>query len=145
MTVCILDGRGGGMGAAMAERLRGLPEGCRLLCLGTNPFAAQRMAEASGGVAVSAPDEVLAALADADILLGTAGILNAGALKGELSAEAAAAVARSPAKKFILPMNRCGLYVAGVADRPAAELIAELCNTVWAEITAAQKRGCPEV
>lgn len=145
MTVCILDGRGGGMGAAMAERLRGLPDGCSLLCLGTNPFAAQRMAEASGGVAVYEPGEVLAALADADILLGTAGILNAGALKGELSAEVAAAVARSSAKKYILPMNRCGLYVAGVADRPAAELIAELCDAVRAEITAARRRGLSEV
>lgn len=145
MTLCILDGRGGGMGVALAEGLRDLPKDIRLLCLGTNSVAAQRMAAASGGRAVYLPHEVLAALAEADYLLGTAGILNAGALKGELSAEVAAAVAQSPAKKYILPMNRCGLYVAGVADRPAAELIEELCNAVRMEIGAARMRGSAEV
>ncbi|MBR3691443.1 MAG: DUF3842 family protein [Clostridia bacterium] len=130
MVLCVLDGQGGGLGTAIAAGIADLREGHSLFCLGTNRAAAERMAAACGGTALWEKAAVLERISGADYILGTAGILNAGSMKGELTAEIASAVAASPAKKLILPMNRCGLYVAGVGNCPAAELIDCLCGAL---------------
>ena len=140
MTVCVLDGQGGGMGAAAAERLRSLLPRHRLLCLGLTACAAERMREASGGEAVTGEEGILSALAEADYLIGTAGILNAGSMKGDVSARIASACAASHARKIIVPMNRCGLAVAGVRELPAAELIREACEMLLCEIRREERR-----
>jgi hypothetical protein len=49
-----------------------------------------------------------------DYILGSVAILAADSMLGEITAPMAAAVARSPAKKVLLPLNRCGILVAGV-------------------------------
>ena len=140
MTVCVLDGQGGGMGAAAAERLRALLPRHRLLCLGLTETAASRMRDASGGEAVTGEKNILSALAEADFLLGTAGILNAGSMKGDVTERIAAACATSPARKVIIPMNRCGLAVAGVAELSASELIREACDLLISEIQKEERR-----
>lgn len=125
--LCLLDGRGGGMGTAMAERMHRLCPHVRAVCISPNPEAADRMALACEGTAVADTAEAAELLCRADVIMGTAGILSAGSMQGQWPAGLAAAVASSPARKFILPMNRCGIYVAGVEGRTAAELMDELC------------------
>lgn len=51
----------------------------------------------------------------ADIIVGSIGIISANAMLGELSPAMAAAIGESDAVKILIPLNRCGLRVAGVA------------------------------
>jgi hypothetical protein len=50
----------------------------------------------------------------ADIILGPIGILAADSLLGEITPKMAIAVSRSPARKILIPINKCNYFVAGV-------------------------------
>ena len=59
----------------------------------------------------------------ADVILGPLGIVIADALMGEISPAMAAAVGQSPAKKILVPMNQCDIWVAGVTEAPVSRLL----------------------
>jgi hypothetical protein len=52
-----------------------------------------------------------------DLIAGPIGIIVANAMLGELTPAMASAVSGSPAKKVLVPMEQCQVYVAG--GRPA--------------------------
>ena len=61
----------------------------------------------------------------ADVIVGVAGILHANAMMGEISPAIAAAVSLSEGQKVLVPLERCGLCIAGVGRQPLDSLIRE--------------------
>ena len=68
----------------------------------------------------------------ADIIVGVVGILHANAMLGEISPAVALAVGLSDAHKVLIPLERCGLTIAGVARQPLDALIADAAARVAA-------------
>ena len=68
----------------------------------------------------------------ADVITGPAGILAANAMMGEITPSMALAVTQSAAQKILVPMNRCGIQMAGVEDLPLSEYIARAADLVAA-------------
>lgn len=131
----IVDGQGGGLGRSMILSVRQrLGSTVEIYALATNEYAAGRMSEVGADEACFREEQVQSQCANMDIIMGTAGILNAGSMKGELTCRIAAAVACSKAKKIIIPMNKCGLFIAGTGVKTASDMIDEaadmLCNIV---------------
>ena len=58
---------------------------------------------------------MIVACREADVILGPMGIVMADALLGEVTPAMAAAVARSRARRILIPMDQCNTAVAGLA------------------------------
>ena len=124
MTILVMDGQGGRIGALLIEKLRaeGLGTEHKLLAVGTNALATAAMMRAGADQGATGENPVRVCAPRADIILGPMGILLADAMMGEITGAIAAAIARSPAEKVFLPLERCGVHVAGVEPLPIARL-----------------------
>ena len=124
MTILVMDGQGGRIGALLIEKLRaeGLGAEHKLLAVGTNALATAAMMRAGADQGATGENPVRVCAPRADIILGPMGILLADAMMGEITEAIAAAIARSPAEKVFLPLERCGVHVAGVEPLPIARL-----------------------
>ena len=60
--------------------------------------------------------------------MGVTGLLNANSMLGEVSPAIAMAISLSEAQKVLVPLERCGLYVAGVGQQRLDSLIREAAH-----------------
>ena len=127
LSVFIIDGQSGRMGALLAERIKAAKLPCEVLAVGTNAIATAAMMKAGADQGATGENPVLVACRTADVIAGPIGILSADALLGEITPAMAVAVGQSPAKKLLLPVNRnCGHTVVGVRDLTLSQLADEL-------------------
>lgn len=119
MRIAVVDGQGGGIGKSLVEKMRKeLPEDVEILALGTNSLATALMMKAGANLGASGENAIIYNSDKVDFIVGTVGIIAANSLMGELTPLMAKAIAESPAKKVLLPLNRCNLEVVGVKNEP---------------------------
>lgn len=121
MKVVIIDGQGGSLGKALTEKIKGT--GCEIYAIGTNSIATSAMLKAGADYGATGENPVVVNCRDADIIMGPIGIMAADSLLGEITPRMAAAIACSKAKKILVPVSRCKIYVAGTPDLPFGEAI----------------------
>lgn len=124
MTICIVDGRGGGLGSRMVEELRGLTEeGHAVIGLGLNRASAEAMKRAGATSVETAPQMIHRRLHGADMIVGSLSLLMPGSMLGEVTPVLVQAVLESPAKKMLLPINKRKVEVVGSEGRTLDALI----------------------
>ena len=123
MNILVIDGQGGGMGRQLVDALfLQLPE-ADITAVGTNSIATSAMIKGGAKKAATGENAVIVGCRNADIIIGPIGILSADSLLGEITAEMANAIGQSAATKILIPVNKCGIIVAGVANVPLSALI----------------------
>lgn len=139
MTIAVIDGQGGRMGALLVEAMRraGIGAPHRVLAIGTNALATSAMLKAGADQGATGANPVIVASRTADLIVGPIGILMADALLGEITPEMAVAVGCSSATKLLLPVNQCSSIVAGTQQLTLAQLI----DSAVAQIAALAARG----
>ena len=136
MNVIVIDAQGGGVGKQLIEQLkRALPEQ-KITAVGTNALATAAMLRAGADQGATGENAVRVCAAQADLILGPMGLVLCDAMLGEITAEMALAVGRSPAHKILVPMSRCQLTVAGVPPMSSGEAIAAAVQEAVRRITA---------
>lgn len=124
MRIAVIDGQGGGVGRALITELSGkLPEGNSLIALGTNAIATSAMMKAGASEGATGENAIVYNAPLADVIAGPVGIIIANAMLGELSPAMAAAVSGSRAKKVLIPMEQCQVYIAGCRTTGMQSLI----------------------
>jgi len=124
MCVCVIDGRGGGLGSQLILGLRTVAEqGHDLIGIGTNEVAAQAMAQAGAGWIAVGRGVLTNDVQKADLILGSLSIILPGSMRGEITSEIAEAILQAPGRKLLLPVNRRGIEVIGAQSRPLQSLI----------------------
>ena len=124
MKIAVVDGQGGGIGKVIVEKIRKeLPEEVEIIALGTNAVATMLMMKAGANEGASGENAIVFNAGKVDIIVGSIGIIAANAMMGELTPQIARAIAESPAKKVLIPLNRCNIEVAGVKNEPLPHLI----------------------
>lgn len=124
MRIAVVDGQGGGIGKALVEKLRKeFAEDVEIIALGTNALATALMIKAGADEGASGENAILYNAAKVDVITGPIGIITSNAMLGELTPMMAAAISESPAKKVLIPLNRCNIAIAGVRDESLPQLI----------------------
>lgn len=134
MKLIVIDGQGGGVGRSLIAALKARMPQQPVIALGTNAQATSAMLKAGADAAATGESAIRYQCKSADVILGVTGLLHANAMMGEISPAVAAAVSLSEAQKILVPLERCGLRIAGVGKQPldslirqAADMAAELC------------------
>ena len=114
--IVIIDGQGGRLGKLLVEEVKARLPQAELLVIGTNAIATSAMQKAGASHAATGENPVVRGVMDADVVLGPLGIVVAHAILGEVTPKIAEAVGGCRAKKFLIPMNSCGVVVSGVPE-----------------------------
>ena len=139
MRICVVDGQGGGIGAALIRRFKEVYlEEHEVIALGTNPLATAQMMRARANRGASGENAIVHTVPSADVILGSISIVLANAMMGEVTPRMAEAVASAPALKILLPLTRAKVEIIGVVPEPLPHLVEqviterlkELCKNV---------------
>lgn len=130
MKVIVIDGQGGKMGKAIVEQLKKAYPQQELIAIGTNSIATSAMLKAGADGGATGENPVIVNSRDADIIIGPIGIVIADALLGEITPAMAAAVGKSTAQKFLVPVSRCHHHVVGCCELPLGESIRQLTEEI---------------
>lgn len=123
-TICVIDGQGGGIGAAIIKRLRALfEEEVEIVALGTNAIATAQMLKARANRGASGENAIIRTVARMDIVIGPLGIVMANAMMGEVTPGIACAVADSSARKLLVPLSQENVVVVGASSMPLPHLL----------------------
>lgn len=143
MKVLVIDGQGGGVGRSIVAGLKAAMPHQPVLALGTNVQATAAMLKAGADQGATGEGAIRYQCKSADIILGVSGILHANAMLGEISPAIAMAVSLSEAKKVLVPLEKCGLYVSGVGKQPMDALIREAARITQTLIENAENGQAP--
>ena len=130
LNVLIVDGQGGMVGKQMVEAVRKMIPDAEITAVGTNTSATASMLKAGADNGATGENSVVVAVRDADIIVGPIGIVIADSLLGEITPKMAVAIGSSPAKKVLLPVNKCNNIIVGVGGKSTSSLIAEAIETI---------------
>ncbi len=135
MKLVVIDGQGGGVGKSIVHAMKQALPGRTVMALGTNAAATAAMLKGGADVGATGENAICYQCAGADVIIGVVGIMHANAMMGEISPAIAAAVSGSDAQKVLIPLDRCGLHIAGMPPQPldaviqaAVAKVAELCT-----------------
>ena len=134
MKIVVIDGQGGRLGRLLVEGVKARLPQAQVYALGTNTVATAAMLKAGADFGATGENPVLRGVADADGVLGPVGVVGANALLGEVTPAMAEAVGSCRAKKFLIPMNSCGVLVAGVEEQPLPAYVAQAVEALAAEL-----------
>lgn len=132
MEILVIDGQGGGLGRQLVAALRKAMPEAALMAVGTNSAATEAMRKAGASQAATGENAVAVACRRADVIVGPLGIVMADALLGEITPAMALAVARSRARRVLVPTNRCDTLVVGVAAGSMTALVQQAVDEVQA-------------
>lgn len=125
MKIVVIDGQGGRLGKLLVEEVRARLPQAQILAIGTNALATSAMLKAGADFGATGENPVIRGVADADGVLGPVGIVVANSILGEVTPAMAAAVGSCRGKKYLVPMNSCGVIVAGVAEQSLSAYVAD--------------------
>ena len=114
MMIMVVDGQGGGIGKALIEKLLPiLTEDITLIAVGTNSQATANMLKAGHLSGATGENAIVYNAKQADLIVGSIGIIAANSMLGELSPKMAQAISQSNAIKILIPLNMCNLRIVG--------------------------------
>ena len=123
MNILIIDGQGGQLGSQIIKAVISRYPDIDLTAVGTNAAATTAMVKAGAKKAATGENPIIVACRKADVIIGPIGIVIADALLGEITPDAAKAVAQSDAVRILIPINKCENLVAGVTNLTLTSLI----------------------
>ncbi len=137
MCIVVIDGQGGGLGAALVSRLKArLGDSVQLWAVGTNALATAAMRKAGADKAATGENAVCYNAGRADLILGPIGLISANSLMGEISPTIAAAVSAAPARRILVPVSSCGVLVAGAVGQKLEDLLQSAVELAAQEVGA---------
>ena len=127
--VCVIDGQGGGIGAAIIKRLKErFEERIEVIALGTNAIATAQMLKAKANKGASGSNAIVQTVKKVDVIIGPVGIIMPHAMMGELTPAMAEAICAAEARKILLPLTQENLEIVGVSGLPLPQLVDELLD-----------------
>jgi hypothetical protein len=119
LRICVVDGQGGGIGAALIKRLKEVyQEEHEVIALGTNVVATIQMMKVGANRGASGESAIIRTVPTVDVILGSISIVLANAMMGEVTPGIAEAIASAWASKILLPLTRSRVEIVGLIREP---------------------------
>ena len=135
MRICVIDGQGGGIGAAVIKRLKEVyQEEHEIIALGTNAIATAQMLKARANRGATGENAIVQTVKTADIIIGPIAIILPNAMMGELTTRLAEAIAGAKALKLLLPLTQERIDIIGLKPEPLPHLVEQIVNVRLKEI-----------
>ncbi len=136
--LAVIDGQGGGIGKIITDKLRDeFGEQIEIFAFGTNALATAAMLKAGANDGATGENAIVQNMPEMDMIVGTLGVIMAHSMLGELTPPMAEAIAKSKARKILLPINRCGIDIIGVLTEPLPHQVDRLVThikTIWRDL-----------
>jgi hypothetical protein len=131
LIIAVVDGKGGGMGCQVIERLKSLKNNdIEIIALGTNSQATSNMLKSGAHDGATGENAVVIMSGKADIIIGPLAIIAANSMMGEITPKMSCAITSSDAKKLLLPVNKCNIEIMGVSNYQLKAHFNELVETI---------------
>ncbi len=135
MRICVIDGQGGGIGAAVIKRLKEVyHEEHEIIALGTNAIATAQMLKARANRGATGENAIVQTVATADIIIGPIAIILPHAMMGELTLRMAEAISMARGLKFLLPLTQERIEIVGLKPEPLPHLVEQIVTIRLKEI-----------
>ncbi|WDP93260.1 MAG: DUF3842 family protein [Desulfobacter sp.] len=123
VSICVIDGQGGGIGAALIKYLKTeFVESVEVIALGTNAIATAQMLKAGANKGASGESAICHTVPRVDYILGPIAVTWANAMLGEVTPGIAEAVISSSAVKILLPFSKEQIKIIGIVKEPLPHL-----------------------
>lgn len=131
MKIAVIDGKGGGIGSQVVERLKSFKNNdIEIIALGTNSQATSNMIKAGADDGSTGENAIVWMSKKVDIIIGPLAIIAANSMMGEISPKMAEAIASSDARKLLLPVSKCNIDVIGLESLQFKTIFHELIKTI---------------
>ena len=131
MIIMVVDGQGGGIGAAVIKRLREvLGHGLIIYSVGTNSVATARMMKAGANRGATGENAIVKTAARVDAIIGPLAVIMANAMMGELTPAMAEAISTSEAVKILIPLTQENTTLVGVQGEPLPHLVEQVVGVL---------------
>jgi len=135
MRIAVIDGQGGGIGSAVIRRLQEeFGEQIEIWALGTNAIATAAMMKARANRGATGENAIIRSVERVDCIIGTISVVMAHAMMGEMTQDAAAAIASAPGRKLLIPLTQENVEVVGVRKDHLPILIDQLVPLLRQEL-----------
>jgi hypothetical protein len=135
--VCVIDGRGGGLGKRLVHGLQHyVGESDEIIALGTNEAATEAMCLAGRIRSGTGEQQIKRTVAKADVILASLNLVLPGAMLGEVTPDMARAILDAPGRKLLLPLNRVRVEIVGTESETLEGLIGQAIHRVRALLTS---------
>ena len=135
MNIVVIDGMGGGIGKSIIEHIRREFKDVNITAAGTNSIATAIMLKAGATNGATGENAIVFNCGKADCIIGVIGILVANSMHGEVSPKMAEAVSMSAAHKILIPVEKCGITVLGLAEKPIQAYIDQINKMLKMQLT----------
>ena len=139
MRVCVIDGRGGGLGSRLVAGLQSeLGLAHNIVALGTNRVAAAAMKQAGATQVGVGPRAIADTLPTVDVIVSSLNLVLPGAMLGEVTPEIVRAILGARATKVLLPLNRARVEIVGSGAYTLEVLIVQSLSRVRSLVSSVQ-------
>lgn len=127
----VMDGQGGGMGAAIIKGLRtAISQEMEIWALGTNSIATSRMMKAGANRGATGENAIVHTSPRVDVISGPLAILMPNAMMGEVTPAMARAVSSSEARKILIPLTQERVRLVGTTGEPLPHLVDQVVQDI---------------
>ena len=131
MKVMVMDGQGGGIGAAIIKGLREcVGYDLEVFALGTNSVATSRMMKAGANRGATGENAIVRTSQNVEVIAGPLAIVMADAMMGEVTPVMASAVSSSSARKILIPLTQEMVRVVGLTGEPLPHLVDQVIQII---------------
>ena len=131
LKVMVMDGQGGGIGAAVIKGLREeIGNDMEILALGTNSISTSRMLKAGANKGGTGENAIVQTSNKVDVIVGPLAILMANSMMGEVTQKMAVAVSSSEAKKIVIPLTQENVIIMGYVREPLPHMVNQVVKTI---------------
>jgi len=124
VTVMVMDGQGGGIGAAIIKGLREqYGNDIEIFALGTNSIATSKMMKSGAIKGATGENAIIRTCMNVDIIIGPIAIIMANAMMGEVTARMSEALCSSHARKILIPMTQENVNIVGTTGEPLPHMV----------------------
>ncbi|WP_027625175.1 DUF3842 family protein [Clostridium lundense] len=133
MNIVVIDGQGAGLGQTIVKKLRKeLGKSIFIIALGTNIAAANNMIKAGANKSIIGEKDIHSFLKEEEIncIIGPIGILCNGGINGEITSKVCGTIFEINCTKYIIPLQKHGIYIPGTRDLQIKEIIEEIISDI---------------